>query len=130
MFYVNQVEAQKGRSSELWPVSLTSALDAGKEFELATGEVSRVHDEEEDEEGGGATAVEREAPGSHNQSESEAWSEPDRSVSLARIGLRESCTTPAPTDRTGLISPASSEADLVTRTPGTYLACYLTCLAS
>jgi hypothetical protein len=112
-----QVEAHRERSAERWPVSLTSALDAGREMELLAGETCRLHEEEEEEEGGGATAVEREAPGSHNQSESEAWSEPDRSVSLARIGLAESCTTP--TDRTALISPASSEADLITRTPGT-----------
>lgn len=96
---------------------MTGELGAGREMQLIAWESPRAHDEEDEEEGGGATAVEREPPGSHNQSESEAWSEPDRSVSLARMGLPESLTPVVP-DRSSLVSPASSEADLVTRTPG------------
>ncbi|KAF4524779.1 hypothetical protein B566_EDAN014473 [Ephemera danica] len=113
------VEAARERTVEMWPVSLSSDLVAGKEMELINWETPRHEEEEEEgEDGGGATAVEREPPGSHNQSESEVWSEPDRSVSQARIGLPESCTPVAPPERTALVSPASSEADLITRTPG------------
>jgi len=109
-------------------VSLTNDLDSGKEIELARWSLGgnnkvqppprppRKHEleEEEDEEelGDGATAVEREAPGNH--SESEAWSEPDRTVSLARIGLPENKT---PVNQ-AMSSAASSELDLTPRTPG------------
>ncbi|XP_059473090.1 centrosomin isoform X2 [Neocloeon triangulifer] len=126
--FLQEVEARKDRTADLWPVSISSDLDSGKEIELARWslEKSKVQppprpprkheieeqDEEDEEIGSGATAVERKARGNH--SESEAWSEPDRTVSLARIGLPENKT---PVNQ-GVSSPASSEQDHSPKTPG------------
>ncbi|XP_065347476.1 centrosomin isoform X2 [Cloeon dipterum] len=113
--FIHEMESQLERTTtDLCAVSVSEELDSGKEMELARWSLEKGRTSNKPPRPPRKHELEQEEEEQPNLSESEAWSEPDRTVSLARIGLPENKT---PVNQT-VSSPNSSELEHSPRTPG------------